>query len=164
MFGDKIQQAMNEQLNHELYSSYLYLSMAAFFESNNLSGFATWMRAQSVEENEHAMKFFEFIIERGGKVKLTAIKEPPTDFGTPLETFQQVLAHERHVTESIHKLYALARAENDYPSENMLQWFVQEQVEEENSVDAILQQLRMIGDQSSALLMLDHRLGQRGVK
>lgn len=161
MLGEKMQQAMNEQINHELYSSYLYLAMAAFFESNNLPGFASWMRAQSEEEREHAMKFFDFIIERGGKVKLSAIKEPPADFGSPLETFQQVLAHERHVTESINKLYALAKAENDYPSEIMLQWFVEEQVEEENSADAILQQLRMIGDQSSALLMLDHRLGQR---
>lgn len=161
MLSEKLQNAMNDQIRKEFYSSYLYLAMSAHFEAANLPGFARWMKSQSDEETEHGMKFFEFINDRGGRVKLQAIDQPPVDFGTPLEIFQVVVNHEEQVTASIHKLYALAVAENDYPTQVMLHWFIDEQVEEEKNANSIVEMLKMAGDQGAALLMADRALGAR---
>jgi len=152
---------MNEQVKHELFSAYLYLSMAAHFEAANLGGFASWMRLQAAEEQEHAMKFFDFILDRGGKVALQAIDQPQVEFGTPLNVFEKVLAHEQHVTALIHKLYALAVKDEDYASQVFLNWFVTEQVEEEKNASTILETLKLIGDKSNAIYQLDHQLGKR---
>jgi ferritin len=161
MLGQKVQDAMNEQLKNELYSAYLYLSMAAYFESENLKGFAHWMRVQAQEEQTHAMKFFDFINERGGRVTLHAIDKPPVEFTSALDVFEQTLSHEEKVTSLIHDLYAQALEENDYASQVFLHWFVDEQVEEEANVTEILGQLKMVGDKPQGLLLLDRALGQR---
>ena len=130
MLSKAMQDAINEQIKNELYSAYLYLSMAAYSEANNLSGFAHWMRAQSQEEVEHAMKFFEFVNERGGRVVLHAIDQPPVDFESPVKIFEETLNHERKVTAMINSLYELALEEKDYAAQVMLHWFIDEQVEE----------------------------------
>jgi ferritin len=161
MLSEKLQNAMNDQIRKEFYSSYLYLAMSAHFEAANLPGFARWMKSQSDEETEHGMKFFEFINDRGGRVKLQAIDQPPVEFGSPLEIFQVVVNHEEQVTASIHKLYALAVAENDYPTQVMLHWFIDEQVEEEKNANSIVEMLKLAGDQGAALLMADRALGAR---
>ena len=157
-----MQDALNEQIKNELYSAYLYLSMSAHFEAANLPGFAKWMRIQAGEEQTHAMKFFDFINDRGGRVTLQAILQPPTEFTTPLAVFEQVLEHEGKVTAMIHNLYALALHENDYPTQVMLQWFINEHVEEEKNASHIVETLKLAGDKGGSLLMLDHRLGKRG--
>lgn len=161
MLKNNIEDALNEQIKNELYSSYLYLSMSAHCESINLSGFAYWLRLQYEEEVSHAMKIFEHINDRGGRVILQAIDQPPSDFRSPLHIFENVLEHERQVTEMINKLYELALNESDYPAQVMLQWFISEQVEEEKMAGEIVEQLKLIGDQGTALLMLDKRLGSR---
>ena len=145
-----------------LYSAYLYLSMSAYCEAANLPGFAHWMRVQAQEEVSHAMKFYDFICERGGRVVLQAIDQPPTEFQSPLHVFEQTLEHEQKVTVMIHDLYALAAQEKDYASQAFLQWFVTEQVEEEGSATQIVETLKMIGDKGQALVMLDRELGKRG--
>jgi ferritin len=162
MLGKKLQDAMNEQIKNELYSAYLYLSMSAYCEAANLPGFAHWMRVQAQEEEAHAMKFYNFIHERGGRVVLQAIDQPPVEFPSPLAVFEQTLEHEQKVTGMIHDLYALAVEEKDYASQIFLQWFVTEQVEEEASASQILEMLKMIGDKGHALIMLDRQLGRRG--
>lgn len=162
MISNAMQAAVNEQINKELYSSYLYLSMAAHFESVNLPGFATWMHAQADEEREHGMKFFRHLMDRGGKVQLKGIAAPQTDWKTSLEAFQQVREHEAAVTASIHALYELALKEKDYPAQVMLQWFIDEQVEEEKNAGEIVAQLELIETKGTAVLMLDHQLGKRG--
>ena len=162
MINEEVQTAMNEQIKNELYSAYLYLAMSAHFESQNLPGFARWMRAQAREEQTHALKFFDFLNERGGRVVLQAIDQPPVEFGSPFAVFEEVLAHEIKVTNLIHDLYALALGKSDYASQVFLQWFVSEQVEEEANATKIVEQLRMVGDKPQGLLMLDHALGQRG--
>jgi ferritin len=162
MLSKSMQDAINEQIKDELYSAYLYLSMAAYFEAESLPGFATWMRAQSQEEVEHAMKFFDFINERGGRVELQAIDRPTVSFESPLAVFQATYEHEQKVTGLIHDLYELALEENDYPAQVMLHWFIDEQVEEEDSVSEILDTLERIGDKDQGLMMLDRELGQRG--
>jgi ferritin len=162
MLSKTIQDAMNEQIKNELYSAYLYLSMSAYCEAANLPGCAHWMRVQAQEEVGHAMKFYEFIYERGGRVVLQAIDQPPVEFQSPLNVFEQTLEHEKKVTAMIHDLYALAVQEKDYASQAFLQWFVTEQVEEEDSATQILETLKMIGDKGHALLMLDRELGKRG--
>ena len=162
MLSKTIQDAMNEQVKNELYSAYLYLSMSAYCEAANLPGFAHWMRVQAQEEVEHAMKFYHFVYERGGRVALQAIDQPPVEFQSPLHVFEQTLAHEQKVTTMIHDLYTLAVQEKDYASQAFLQWFVTEQVEEEASATQIVETLKRIGDKSHALIMLDKELGQRG--
>jgi len=157
----KMQDAINEQIREELASAYIYLSMAAYCESINLQGFAHWMQAQSNEEMEHAMKFYGYVHERGGRVVLEALEQPPTEFEGPVDVFEKTLAHEQYITDRIHKLYALAVEENDYASLGILQWFVDEQVEEESSATEILDILKMIGDKGQALFMLDRQLGSR---
>jgi ferritin len=162
MLSKTIQDAINEQIKNELYSAYLYLSMAAHYEAVNLTGFANWMRVQAKEEQGHAMKFFDYINDRGGRVTLQAIDQPPSEWKSSLELFQQVLQHEQKVTGLINKLYELAVKENDYATQVMLQWFITEQVEEEKSAGQIIEQLKMIEDRSTAVLLLDKQLGKRG--
>ena len=156
-----VQDAMNGQIKNELYSAYQYLSMAAYCEAANLPGFARWMRAQSQEELQHAMKFYDFVLERSGRVALQAVDAPLGEFGSPLEVFEKALEHERKVTAMINDLYGLAIRENDYASQTFLQWFVTEQVEEEKNAGDVVETLRMIGDKSEALFLLDRELGQR---
>jgi len=162
MLSKVMQDRINEQIKNELYSAYLYLSMSAHFEAANLSGFAHWMRLQSQEEVLHAMKFFDFVNNRNGRVVLQAIDQPPVEFESPLDIFEQTLEHERKVTAMINRLYKLALEESDYPTQVMLQWFIEEQVEEEASAEQIVEMLQMIGEKTQALLMLDRELGRRG--
>ena len=161
MIGKPMQDAMNEQINKELFSSYLYLSMAAYFEDKNLPGFGHWMRMQADEEREHAMKFYDFILERGGKVVMKAIDAPKTEWTSSLEVAEEVAAHEAKVTASIYALYELALKEKDYPAQVMLQWFISEQVEEEKNAAEIVANLKLIEERGTAVLMLDHRLAKR---
>ncbi|MEW6532910.1 MAG: ferritin [Thermodesulfobacteriota bacterium] len=161
MISDKIQEAFNKQLNAELYSSYLYLSMAAYFQSVNLLGFANWMRCQAQEELLHAMKFYTFILDRGGKVTLTAVEAPPVKWNSPLQPFEDAYAHEQKVTRLINGLVDLALQERDHAANAFLQWFVTEQVEEEASADGVVQQLKLAGDQGGGLFMIDKELGLR---
>jgi len=163
MIPKSIQDAINQQIKHEFYSSYLYLSMSAYFETINLPGFARWMRIQSQEEQAHAMRFFDFINDREGSVELQAIDQPPGEFQSPLDVFQQALEHERHVTALIHQLYELAAKENDYPTQARLQWFITEQVEEEKNASQVIERLKMTGGQPAALLILDRELAARGM-
>ncbi len=156
--NDKVQTALNEQIKNELYSAYLYLSMAAYFESEHLPGMAGWMKKQSQEEVEHAMKIFEFVNERGGRVTLEAIAQPPVEFESPLAVFEKSLEHEKKVTAMIHALYALAVEEKDYPAQVMLQWFVSEQVEEENTFEHVVTNFRLAGDAGWHLLVLDNQM------
>lgn len=160
--GKAMQDAMNDQINKEFFSSYLYLSMAAYFEDKNLMGFAHWMRLQADEEREHAMKFYEFILDRGGHVQLKAIDGPANEWKSNLAVAEQVAEHEAKVTASIHALYELALKENDYPAQVMLQWFISEQVEEEKNAAELVAKLRLIEERGTAVLMLDHRLSKRG--
>ncbi len=164
MINKAMQDAMNEQINKEFYSSYLYLSMAAYFEEKNLAGFAHWMRIQDVEEREHAMKFYNFILERSGKVTLKALEAPKTEWKSSLELFEEAAAHEAMITASINTLYELAMKEKDYPAVTMLQWFITEQVEEEKNAADIVANLKLIEDRGTAVLMLDHRLAKRGME
>ena len=159
--NERIEKAFNEQINEELFSSYVYLAMSAHFEAMNLEGFANWMKHQAQEEVEHAMRLFTHLSRRGGRVVLKAIGEPPLDFGTPLETFQKALAHEQHITGTINTLYELALAERDYPAQLELQWFIDEQVEEEENTGRVVELLKLAGDNKGALLMLDRDLGKR---
>ena len=156
-----MEKALNEQLNAELYSAYLYLSMAAYFESADLAGFANWMRVQVQEEWFHAMKFYDYIIERGGRVTLGPIEAPPSDWDSPLAVFEATLTHEQKVTGLINDLMDLAREEKDNASEIFLQWFVNEQVEEEDNAGKVLGQLKLIEDSPQALFMMDREMGQR---
>ncbi len=161
MLIKSVQDAMNGQIRNELYSAYQYLAMSAYCESANLPGFAHWMRMQSREELEHAMKFYDFVLDRGGKVSLQAIDRPSDEFSSPLDVFEQSLAQERRVTSQIHDLYALAQQEKDYASIPLLQWFVTEQIEEEKNAGQVVDTLKMIGDSRDALFLLDRELGQR---
>ena len=161
MIGKAMLDAMNEQINREMFSSYLYLSMAAHFEEKNLAGFAHWMRTQADEEREHAMKFYDFILDRGGKVALKAIAAPKAEWGSNLKAFQEAADHEAKISASIHALYELAVQEKDYPAQVMLQWFITEQVEEEKNAGEIVASLKLIEERGTAVLMLDHRLAKR---
>ena len=156
-----VQDAMNEQVKNELYSAYQYLSMAAYCEAANLPGFARWMRAQSREELQHAMKFYDFVLERNGRVTLQAVDAPLGEFGSPLEVFEKALEHEQKVTAMINGLYGLAAKESDYASQTFLQWFVTEQVEEEKNAGDVVETLKMVGDSKEALFLLDRELGLR---
>ncbi len=157
----KIEKAFNEHLNAELFSYYLYLSMANCFTAKNLDGMAKWMRAQAEEERGHAMKFLDFIHLRGGRVALQQINQPQLDWASPLEAFQQAYNHELEISKRINALVDLASAENDHAAVNFLQWFVSEQVEEEANALAVVDTLKMIGDNVMGILTMDGRLGQR---
>lgn len=162
MISKTLQEALNIQVNKELYSSYLYLSMAAYFENKNLKGFAQWMYVQADEERGHGMRLFEHLIDRGAKVTLKAIDAPEQDWPSYLDLFKVVQKHEATVTSYIYKLYEMAIKENDYACQVLLQWFINEQVEEEKSAAEIEQELELIGDSGPGLLILDQKLGSRG--
>jgi ferritin len=161
MLKKKIEAAFNEQMNAEMYSAYLYLSMAAYFESTGMPGFANWMRVQAQEEMVHAMKFFDHIIERGGRVTLKAIEGPETEWDSPVKVFEHVYQHEQKVTGLINNLVDLAIEESDHASRSFLGWFVDEQVEEEDSASTVLDRVKMIGGSGNGLFMMDRELGQR---
>jgi ferritin len=161
MISEKMTEAINKQINAEMYSSYLYMAMAEHFKAMNFKGFAAWMSKQAGEEWGHAEKFRHYVNEQNGRVVLAQIDEPPMEWASPLAVFEAVLAHEKKVTAAIHDLVTLARMENDYASEFMLQWFVTEQVEEESSALEVVEKLKQIKDAPHALFMLDNVLGQR---
>lgn len=161
MLKKKMLKALNDQINAEMFSSYLYLSMEAYFQSISLKGFAAWMRVQAQEEMMHAMKFYDYVNERGGKVTLEAIAKPETNWTSPLAVFEAVLKHEEHVTSLINDLVDLAISEKDHASNNFLQWFVSEQVEEEASAGEVVERLKLIKDNTSGLFMMDAELGKR---
>ena len=161
MISAKIQDALNEQIKHELESAYLYLSMVAYFHSIGLDGMAQWMRVQAQEEVGHAMKFFDHIAERDGRIALLGIAQPKAEWASPLEAFQAAYKHEQFITSKINHLVEIAAKENDYPASILLQWFVTEQVEEEASASKVVQVLERIGDSGSGLVMLDRELGKR---
>ena len=164
MLSKAIQDAINNQINKEFYSSYLYLAMATYCAETNLSGFASWMKVQSTEEYGHAMKFYGYVIERNGHVELETIEKPNAKFKSPADVFKQVLEHEQKVTAMINKLYELAIKEKDYPTQIMLEWFITEQLEEEKSAGDILEQLKMVGDSPVSLIMMDRQLAVRAKK
>ncbi len=161
MLSDKMQKALSGQMNAELYSSYLYLSMNAYFKSVNLDGFANWMYYQAQEDLEHAMKFYDFINQRGGRVQLAQIEAPPSDWNSPLAVFEDTLAHEQKVTGLINDLVEVANEERDHASQIFLQWFVSEQVEEEDSVGGVLEQLKLMGEAKGGLFMMDREMAKR---
>lgn len=161
MLSEQVLQALNRQITYEYAASYTYLAMAAYFESLSLTGFAHWFRVQSEEEREHALRFFDYVNDRGGRVMLGAIDEPQNEFASPLDAFEHALAHEQRVTTSINSIYALAAQENDYATMSMLKWFIDEQVEEEKSVDEIIRHLKLVGDDGVGLLLLDRQLAER---
>jgi ferritin len=161
MLTDKMQKTLNGQMNAELYSSYLYLSMNAYFKSINLDGFANWMYYQAQEELEHAMKFYDFICQRGGRVQLAQIEAPPSVWNSPLAVFEDTLAHEQKVTGLINDLVEIANEERDHASQIFLQWFVSEQVEEEDSVGGVLEQLKLMGEAKGGLFMMDREMAKR---
>lgn len=156
--------AMNEQINKELFSSYLYLSMSAWCEAEGYPGCAKWLKVQSEEENEHGMKIYHFIHERGGKVELEAIDKPKAEFKNLPLLFSMVLEHEQKVSASITALYETAMKANDYPTQIMLQWFITEQVEEEKNANEIVDLLKKVGDSPVSLMMFDRQLGARTEK
>jgi ferritin len=162
MLNESLEEALNEQINAELYSEYLYLSMAAYYADEGLPGFASWMRAQADEERAHAMRIYDFVIERDGRVTLETIDSPPTEWSGPADAFEAAYEHEVEISGMIDDLVALAREENDNATENMLQWFVAEQVEEEATAQDVLDKLTHVGDDGPGLLMVDQELAQRG--
>lgn len=161
MIGERLNKAINDQIKNELESYYIYLSMAAYFHSASLDGMGHWMRCQAHEEMVHAMKFFEHVIDRGGKVVLQDLKQLKTTWNSPLEAFKDAYEHEKFITGKINELTTIAREEKDYSSEPLLSWFSDEQVEEEANASKIADQLEMVGQDKSGLLMLDRELGQR---
>lgn len=156
-----LHQAMNDQIKHELASAYLYLSMAAAFEAQNLPGFAHWMRIQAQEEAGHAMKFFDHLSNRGARVTLQAIDAPPADFPTPLDAFQRALDHERWVTSLIGQLYNTAVEQGDLASLPLLQWFLEEQIEEERTAEQLVETLKRIDGNWTGIILLDRQLAGR---
>lgn len=163
MLNQKIQDAFNQQINAEIYSSYLYFSMSNYFESQSLKGMANWMKVQAQEEMTHVARFCDFINERGGRVLLSQIEGPKTEWESPLQVFEEALGHEQKVTGLINGLVDLAVSENDHAANTFLQWFVTEQVEEEASVQEVVDNLKLAGDFGGILFMLDKDLGQRAL-
>jgi ferritin len=161
MMSKTMQDALNEQMKQEFYSAYLYLSMSAYCDGVNLPGLAQWMRAQAQEEAKHAVKIFDHLLDRGGQVELHQVDRPPSQFASAREVFEQAHKHEQQVTASINRVYGLAMDERDFASRVFLDWFVQEQVEEEKSSGLLAEQMRMVGEDRPGLLMLDRELGQR---
>ncbi len=161
MLSKTMEKAINEQINAEMYSAYLYLSMAAYFDDLNLSGFSNWMKTQFQEEQFHAQKFFDYVYARGGRVILEAIAKPESNWDSIKHVFEVTLKHEEHVTSLINNLVALAHKENDTATYNFLQWYVNEQVEEESNVDEVLKKLHLLGEQGPGIFMLDQQLATR---
>lgn len=161
MLSKKMMGAINGQINKEMYSAYLYMAMSAKSDEDGYKGAATWFMVQYHEEMVHAMKFYEYVADQGGSIALGAIAEPPRDFTSLLDMFQKTLAHEQFITKSINDLMELAIAEKDHATQALLAWYVTEQVEEEKNDNEIIQTLRMIGDNKSALFLYDKELGAR---
>lgn len=161
MLTEKMQKALNSQLNAELYSSYLYLAMHAYFKSVSLDGFANWMYYQAQEELMHSMKFYDFITQRNGKVQLMEVKAPPANWDSPLAVFEATLEHEQKVTGLINDLVDIALEQRDHATQIFLQWFVSEQVEEEESVSGVLEKLKLMGEAQGGLFMMDRELAKR---
>ncbi len=161
MISQKMQDAINQQINKELYSEYLYLSMAAYFSAQGLSGFENFFLVQAEEERFHALKFYHFVNERGGRVYFQKIDQPETEFKSPISVFEKALEHEQYVSSLINKLMDIAIKENDHASKSFLTWYVDEQVEEEDSMDTIVNKLKIIKGQGNGLLMLDKELAAR---
>ena len=161
MISGKMLGALNEQINAELYSAYLYLSMSAHFEDAHLGGFASWMRVQAREELGHVMRLYDYVVERGKRVELSAIERPPSNWSSPMAGFEGAYKHERKITARINGLVDMAIKDNDHATNNMLQWFVAEQVEEEASASEIVERLKLVGDDGRGLLMLDRHLAER---
>lgn len=161
MIDKRMQEALNNQINEEMFSSYLYLSMSAYFESKSLLGFAHWMKTQAQEEMLHTMKFYSYILERGGKVELQAMAAPKKEWTSVLNAFEEALAHEEHITSCINDLMSVAMEVKDHATQNLLKWFVDEQVEEEATANEVVDKLRMIGDHGPMLLMQDKEMSQR---
>jgi ferritin len=161
MISDKMQAALNEQVNKEFFSAYMYLAMSAYCNTLGLPGFAHWMRMQYEEEIMHVTKMYDYIMDQGGEMELLAIEKPEKEYGTPLEIFTTTLEHEQLVTGLIHRLMDLAVEERDYATQTFLQWYVTEQVEEESNVNDILSPLRMVGDDKGGLMMIDQQLAGR---
>lgn len=161
MLSSNMEAKLNEHLNAEFYSAHLYLSMAAYFNSIDLLGFAHWMKLQSEEEMSHAKRFYDFVDQLDGRVRLTEITAPPLEWESPLAVFEHTYTHEQEVSKRIHELVSLALSEKDHATNNFLQWFVAEQVEEESSVNTILKKLRFVGDSKVSLLMIDQELASR---
>ena len=156
-----IEKIINDQINAEIYSSYLYYSMAAYFDDINLTGFSKWMKVQAEEELIHVKKMFDFVCERDGRVILAAIDAPPTEWNSPLDALKNVHSHEQYVTDRINKIVDLAISESDHATNNFLQWFIAEQVEEEASASGLVKQLEFIKDNSQGIFMMDRELKQR---
>lgn len=161
MLSDKLQAALNDQIRAEYHSGYLYLAMAAYMENLNLDGSAHWMRLQAQEELMHGMKLFDYVIDQGARVKLQTVEAPPVDWDTPLACFEAALAHEKMMTEGINTLANLAIDERDHATNNLMQWYIAEQVEEEATVDDICAKLRLVGKDGAGLFMIDRELKQR---
>ena len=161
MLSEKMTDALNNQLNKEIYSAYLYMSMSAYSSYSGLKGFANWFMVQYQEEMAHAMKIYDYIDNQGQQVKLVAINQPPTEFESPLDMFEKTLKHEQFVTKSINDLVDLAISEKDHATNIFLQWFVTEQIEEEGNDNEIISRLRIVGDNGNGLLMVDKELSAR---
>ncbi|MGD9549328.1 MAG: ferritin [Candidatus Krumholzibacteriia bacterium] len=161
MLSPKLLQALNKQINEEYYSSYLYQAMVAYMEDLNLDGCAHWMKMQAEEEHQHALKIFDYVIERGGRVKLIEVKAPPMEWDSPLAAFEAALDHEKLMTRNISALADLAQDEKDHATNNLMQWYVTEQVEEESTVDDIVKKLKLVGDNGPGLFMIDRELKTR---
>ncbi len=162
MIHERMAAALNEQFGLELYSSNLYLAMSAWCESRNLPGFARWLRVQAEEERSHGMKIYDYLLDQGAEVTVPALQSPPARFDSVAAVFQAVVEHERKITAAVHRLQALAFETQDFATQGLLQWFIQEQVEEEKNASLLAAHLEMIGDRSAAILNLDHRAGKRG--
>lgn len=161
MISEKMQEALNEQVNKEFYSAYMYLAMSAYCDTLGLPGFSNWMRMQFEEESLHVTKMFDYILAQGGQIHLKTIEEPAKEYGTPLEVFETTLEHERYVTRLIHQLMDLAVEERDYATQTFLQWYITEQVEEESNVNDVIAPLRMVGEDKGGLMMIDQQLALR---
>lgn len=161
MINQRLEDVINKQINAELYSAYLYLAMAAYYESINLPGFANWMRVQFQEEQFHGLKFYDYLVSRGGRVKLEAIEMPKFEWNSPLEVYEHTLEHEKHVTALLNNIAEIAEEEKDRPTRNLMIWFIDEQVEEEGSAEKIISDLKFIGENGQGLLMLDRELATR---
>ena len=161
MISEKMQSALNDQVNKEFFSAYMYLAMSAYCNTLGLPGFANWMRMQYEEEIMHVTKMYDYIMDQGGVIELKAIEQPEQEYGTPLQIFEKTLEHEQLVTNLIHQLMDLAVTERDYATQTFLQWYVTEQVEEEANVNDILSPLKMVGEDKSGLMMIDQQLARR---
>ena len=161
MLSESMQEALNNQVNREIFSAYLYMSMSAHSTYIGLKGFANWFMVQYQEEMVHAMKIYDYINDQGGRVKLQAIEEPASEFESPLDMFEKTLKHEQYITESINEIVDLAIEEKDHATNIFMQWYVTEQIEEEGNDNEIISKLKLIGDDGNGLLMLDNELGLR---